>query len=169
MTDDAATHWRELADSLTAEQAARLAATEASLAEKMPTAELDAVLLAEARGYVTAELVGSALADLAAPACAEVGPWEQNAAGGWYRELLWRDYGREPVGVAVDGGQDADGRVTRAVGVYLYGRAALSAAEARELACTLSAAADELDQLGPPRAPRSCRRCAAHWRSCAHL
>ncbi len=151
-----ATTWRAYADQLTTEQINELAC----LAGRLATAPADVVtrLLADrARQFAQERRVEAALAHIPAPACERVGAWEPEDSGGYSRGLIWseRNLDAAAVTVTVDGRQDSDGRIQRALSLYAGdGVAELTAAEARGAARLLMAAAEELDRLGDLDAAR---------------
>jgi hypothetical protein len=142
------THWRHLADQLTAEQVDALARIETKISGDPNAA---GTLLEIAQGCVLEAVVDVAYADIPAPPdCIQVGPWEQDADGnGWSRSLLWRDgWNIGAAAVCVDGRQHQDGHVEQVITLYGGdGSTELSVGQARRLAAALLDAADTLDQL----------------------
>ena len=89
------------------------------------------------------------LPDLPVPAGATAGDWCDltDIEGGITRSLEWSRHDAAGVGVAVDGWQQADGRIDRCVSLYDTESKELTAAGARQLAAALVEAADALDRL----------------------
>ncbi len=87
--------------------------------------------------------------DLPVPSGAEADDWMDltDIDGAQARTLTWSHHDTDKIGVAVDGWQYADGRVTPCVSLYDADGKELSAANARRLAAVLMDAADELDRL----------------------
>ena len=82
-----------------------------------------------------------------------VGEWDDYDTGRWSRCFTGTRHHR---GVTVIGVQHDDGTVGRLVAVHCDDE--LTPAAARKLAATITAAADEIDQLAPPR--RELRPCS---------
>ena len=87
--------------------------------------------------------------DLPIPAGATADDWCDltDIEGDVTRSLTWSRHDAARVGVAVDGWQYADGRVTRWVSLYDTECKELTAEGARQLAAALLDAADELERL----------------------
>jgi hypothetical protein len=144
-TDDNATTWRDLARELTDQERAFFERIEQESPERMPAE----VLLRYARGNIEGRIADTAYGDVPAPADAtSVGRWEKDLKlGGWSRTLVWREFRDWEMSVDIDGRQQCDGTVERAISAYLDECPKFTSAEARRLAALLVEAADELDRL----------------------
>lgn len=156
-TDDNATTWRDLADQLTAEQAARFERHEAQALESIRQGrnayespeDITRCFLDEARWEAQQNLT-DALFDVPMPAFAEsVEHWEDDGRGSWSRRVdgPHRTIDGADASVYVQGVQTPDGTVDWSLWVTVSDRDNMTAEQARTLAATLVEAADELDRL----------------------
>jgi hypothetical protein len=102
------------------------------------------------RGVATPREVAVTLPDLLVPAGATAHDWCCNPMGRdgeLIRYVSWSSHDAAGVTVAVDSAQYPSGLVERHIQLYEAGAAELSAAEARQLASALLAAADVYDNL----------------------
>ncbi|WP_460359274.1 hypothetical protein [Mycobacterium sp. ZZG] len=151
MNDDNAQTWRDLADALTAEQAAYLANWE-SHPEIPPT--LDGppspdhharALLFAARAYLTQNAAAALYADVVPPP--EDGhhyPWEHDGDGRWFRYFAGTTRKVGDIEVIISGLQGTDGMITRTITADFED---IDAVTARQLAAALIEAADEIEAL----------------------
>jgi hypothetical protein len=145
-THDNARTWRDLRDQLTAEQISRLSGMEARTT--MAPSEIAAALLEGARRWAAGNLAGRVLfSHVPAPAgVRQVFDWGNDGTGRWSRRFDGSKRGTSRVHVDIEGSQYADGTIERAIVVDADG-VSLTAAAARDIADSLNAAADELDEL----------------------
>jgi len=136
---------------LTAQQRESLHETERHLRERdIASEDIDRMLLDYARKDAETNLTDLAYADVAVPPGASVDGegWEQSVHGEWSRPLIWRRFDSAGgVGVDIDGRQKLGGSFTRQISLYADNGASLNAAQAREIAALLIAAADEFDRM----------------------
>jgi hypothetical protein len=140
LPDDAPAGWRDVADRLTPEQAAKFEMLDRS-------GDDPARLLAMARELVANDVTGIKSGEIAPPPdAARVYGWQT------YGERTWREFdgSTRHVGSAVihvRGQQFSDGRCERWISVSATTDEEFQAEQARELAAALQAAADEAERL----------------------
>jgi hypothetical protein len=141
MTAENASHWRELAVDLHAEDVEILAGIERGVAATDGGTAANRFVMDCIRRAMAEQCARELYADVEIPAGAKAGQWEADPDGVW-RPLLWGQFG----GAEVDGRQKSDGSYTRFVAVWV-GRESvnLDAGAARALAAHLLSAADLLD------------------------
>lgn len=143
--------WRDYTDQLTADQIGSLEHAETRLSPPVAGHPQGvAALAALAREMAETNAVDARYAGLALPAGAIANDgWTRHGDDGeWVRLIEWAVIPTHTpaVDICVDGRQATDGTFTRQVAVYAED-VRLTAAQARDLAAALIAAADELDRL----------------------
>jgi hypothetical protein len=140
LPDDTAASWREVADQLTPEQAARFELRERS-------GDDPAAMLATARELAAANTTGDMAGTIAAPPDAvRIYGWQA------HDDRIWREFdgSTTQVGEAVIrvvGRQFSDGTCERWISLSASHDEEFQAEQARELAAALQAVADEADRL----------------------
>lgn len=146
-----ATTWRNLTDQLTPGQVTDLEEQERQGADCSPDAYRK-WLIGEAREFIADNERDAELAARIQPpaGATSVGGWDSETEGGhWCRSIQWATFGAGATAVDIDGLQDDTGAVDGPyLSVYgLEGGGQLTAAAARQLAATLTEAADEFERL----------------------